>query len=86
MGDEGLGGLRLAEWADLMNERTEKGHPGNSVLRVNLNSSSDRDATIGRSIGADIAVISFSHFISDKRLMPEKRFLMYPNLVGFFSS
>ena len=26
-------------------------------------------------------LITFSHFIPDQRLMPEKRFLMYPNLV-----
>ena len=32
--------------------------------------------------GDAVDVISFSHFVPDQRLMPEKRYLSYPNLVG----
>ena len=39
--------------------------------------------TLGQasSVGGGPDVISFSHFVPDQRLTPEKRFLSYPNLV-----
>jgi hypothetical protein len=39
--------------------------------------------TDGHQLGSgDLDLISFSHFLPHQDLLPEKRFLSYPNLVG----
>ena len=78
-GDEGqLGGHHLASWADSLNDAGVD-HPDGGAGCTGQGGSA---TCTGGNCGRATDVISFSHFIPDQRLMPEKRFLMYPNLVG----
>jgi len=82
-GPEGHGGMQLAQWADSLNDHLAGflgldgvGMPSQTL---SLNRSRPHPGSAGSGdAGAD--VISFSHFLPSQELLPEKRFLTYPNL------
>ncbi len=45
------------------------------------NGSSSNSSSNGRALHSPLQVISMSHFLPSQQLLPEKRFLMWPNLV-----
>lgn len=85
-GLEGQGGLQLAAWADALNNnqqgQLEQGQLEHLFSPAAAAGSSPPPPPPGQAVfGSGRDVISFSHFVPDQRLTPEKRFLSYPNLV-----
>ncbi len=91
-GPEGQGGLQLALWADSINDGFPMVIPptaGRATKGAGAAGDVDSGGTASQSLataamhvphGCDI--ISFSHFVPDQRLVPEKRYLSFPNLVS----